>query len=65
MRPGLKGIVNIKSVIVADALPAETAAQCNPIAADTEPCERQPYNGVDFMLKLFPGLAWKIFVCQL
>ena len=35
MRTGLKGMVNVESVI----------------AADTEPAEVQPDNGADFMLK--------------
>ncbi len=35
LHPGLKGMVNIESVI----------------EADSEPCERQPDNGADFMLK--------------
>ncbi len=44
-------MVNIKSVIAADAKAVEAQPIINPIASDAEPCERQPDNGADFMLK--------------
>ncbi len=44
-------MVNIESVIAADGDLVEAQHSINPIASDDEPCERQPDNGADYMLK--------------
>ena len=44
-------MVNIESVISADTKAVEAQPSINSIASDAEPCERQPDNGADFMLK--------------